>query len=195
MITDLPFFMERTRLLEGANGPLDQKHSRDRTTALVRKYQSVEAALRRDRAATLSCLSARPGRGGVVFEVVDPEHFGSLQDAIAGHVEELQKLEGVITQIDNIIAANGLLPWLDDQKQRLSSSGNSILTQKSTISRLIAFNAAQNPHLSPEEVLKLPEFTERRKEADSLIEREKEYLATFKPLVEEIERLLESVGC
>ncbi len=193
---DTPFFMERARLLEGTGGPIDQKHGKDRTTSLVRKYRASEDALRRDRAATLGCLAARPGKGGaVVFEVVDSERFDRLQEAIAGHAEELKKLEGAITEIDSIVAANRLPSWFDDMKQRLNSSSNSIYTQKNMISQLVAFNAAQNPQLSPEEVLELPEFTTRRKEADDLIKREEEYLANYRPIVEQIEAILESAGC
>ncbi len=175
----------------------DQKHATDRTTLLIKRWAACVDKLQADRLKTIQCCEARPGKGDVAsLVIVDRQQFDSLQEAIQGHVESIKELEQAIIKLDEIIATNGLGDgWLSDLKQRLGSAGSGIYQQKTNISKLLTFYTQKNPRMSPEDVLKIPDFAARRADADRIIKLDEEYLAKTKPIVNEIEGLLEGVGC
>jgi hypothetical protein len=197
-LMELPFVEARLPLLEmaGNNNVLDRKHAGDRTTTLFRRYMATVDDLAETRAATIHCLEVIEGKGGsVTLKIADRPFWDELQAKIVTTTAQIADMETAIIAIDRIIAENKLSIWFDDMKARLNSAGNSIYTQESNITRLTAFFTTQNPRMAPEAVLKLPEYVTKRKEAETIIEKDKANLERFKPIVDEVERVLKSVGC
>jgi hypothetical protein len=195
-IQSLPFMQARIPLIDyhGNNGN-DQKHSQDRTTALVRKWSALNQELQGLRQETITCCEATPGKGNTAtLSIVDRQRFDDLQEAIKARKEHIDSVADVIRKLDEIIVSNGLgSGWLQDLQHRLNSASSSIYQQKSNISKYLTHFTVSNPRLPPEEVIKIPEFIEKRTEAERLIKLDEEYLAKFKPVVEEIEAILASV--
>jgi hypothetical protein len=197
-VTTLAFMVERLPLINyrGTNAN-DQKHSQDRTVALVRKWQSLNQELRAARRDTLACCEARPGKGdSASLAIIDRAEFDRLQETIAGHMEQIGNLEQAIVKLDALITENGIAPgYLAGVQQRISGAKSSIYRQQKAISDWSAFYTKQNPRMSPEDVLRLPEFKSKRATAQKIIDADKAFVEKIKPVVDEIERVLESVGC
>ncbi len=174
---------------------LDQKHASDRTTPVIRKWHALNQELRAARRETLACCEARPGKGdSAILAIADRAEFDRLQEAIAARQEQISALEQAIVKLDALITENGIAPgYLAELQQRISGSKSSIYRQQTAISNLSSFYTQQNPRMSPEDVLKLPEFVRKRGAAEDIIKKEEAYLGRMKPIVDEIERILASV--
>lgn len=197
-VSTLALVKDRLPLIDyHGNNANDQKHSQDRTVALVRKWAGTVDALKAARSAGLQTLEVTEGKGGaVVLKIADRPRFDALQQTIASHQEQIAKIEAAIIALDQIIESNGLAPgYFADLQHRLSSSSGSIYQQKSNITKWLTFHTQKNPRMPPEDVLKLPEFVAKRAEAEKIIKADEAYLAKFKPIVDEIEGILASVGC
>lgn len=197
-LTALAFMQVRIPLIDYRGSDAnDAKHAKDRTVALVKRWKALNEELRSSRRGTLECCEATPGKGNTAtLSIVDKERFGGLQAAIKAHTEQISSLEEAITKLDSFIEANSLAPgWLEELKSRLASSASSIFTQKTNISKLSAFYTQKHPRLAPEQVLELPEFKEKRANAERIIAADKAFSERLKPLVAEIERILEGMGC
>lgn len=197
-ITALAFMQARMPLIDYRGSDAnDQKHSQDRTVALVKRWKALNEELRASRRGTLECCEATPGKGSAaILSIVDKGRFDGLQEAIKAHTEQINAMETAIEALDKIITDNSLSPgFWDELKRRMASSGSSIYTQKNNISKLVSFYTQQNPRMPPEDVLKIPEFAEKRAAAERIIEQDRAYLDKMKPLVAEIEGILSSVGC
>lgn len=175
--------------------PNDQKHASDPTTAIVRKWAETVDSLKAARSATMQTLEATEGKGGaVVLKIADKPRFDALRQAISSYQERITSFEEAIRKLDEIISVNGLgAGFLQDLKHRINSASSGIYQQKSNISKLTAFYTTQNPRMPPEEVLKLPEFVQKRAECERLIKLDEEYLAKFKPICDEMEGIISSV--
>ena len=196
-ISDLPFLVERLPLLNvgTSTNMLDQKHASDRTTHVIRKWHALNQELRAARRETLACCEARPGKGdSAILAIADRAEFDRLQEAIAARQEQIGNLEQAIVKLDALITENGIAPgYLAELQQRISGSKSSIFRQQKAISDWSTFHTKQNPRMSPEDVLKLPEFQKKRAAAEDIIKKDEAYLARMKPIVDEIERILASV--
>ena len=193
----LAFMQARLPLIDyHGNDANDQKHSQDRTVALVRRWQALNEELRAARRETLTCCEVKAGKGDAGnLMIVDRPGFDRLQEAISSHQEQITSLEEAIIKLDGIIQANGLAPgYFAEIQHRLSSARSSIYQQKSNISKMLSFHTQKNPRMQPEEVLKLPAFVAKRAEAEKIIKGDEAYLAKFKPVVDEIEGILASVA-
>lgn len=198
-IMKLPFVAARIPLLNiGTSTDANaRKHSEDRTTSVIRKWATLRGELQAARGQTMNCLEATEGKGGaVVLKIADKPRFDRLQQTIADHQEQIASLEEAIRKLDDLIQANALgSGYLQDLQHRLSSSSGSIYQQKSNITKWLTFHTQKNPRMPPEDVLKLPEFVAKRAEAEKIIKADEAYLAKFKPVADEIEGILASVGC
>jgi hypothetical protein len=163
--------------------------------ALVRKWQALNQEVRAARRDTLACCEARAGKGdSASLAIIDRAEFDRLQEAIAARQEQIGNLEQTIVKLDGIIQDNGIAPgYLAELQQRISGSKSSIFRQQKAISDWSTFHTKQNPRMSPEDVLKLPEFQKKRAAAEDIIKKDEAYLARMKPIVDEIERILASV--
>jgi len=197
-ISDLPFFVDRLPLIDyrGTNAN-DQKHAEDRTTRVIKKWAGAMDSLKAARSATMQTLEATEGKGGaVVLRIADKPRFEALRLEIASHEEPIGNLEAAIARLDEIIQANALgAGWLGDLQHRLSSCNSSVYQQKSNITKYLAHFTQLNPRMPPEAVLELPEFKQKRAAAEKIIESDEAHLKKMKPVVDEIERILASVGC
>ncbi len=197
-VTALAFMQARLPLIDyhgtDANA---RKHAEDRTVSLARKWAGAVDSLKAARAYTMSCLEATEGKGGaVVLKIADKPRFDALQQAIAGHQEQITSLEQAIVRLDDLVQANGIAPgYLVELQQRISGSKSSIYRQRTAITNLSTFYTQQNPRMSPEDVLKLPEFVKKRGAAEAIIKQDEAYLEKMKPIADQIEAILESVGC
>jgi hypothetical protein len=197
-ITALAFMHARIPLIDyHGTDANDQKHAQDRTTLVIKRWAALVGELQATRRKTLECCEARPGKGdAAVLAIVDREKFDVLHNSIATITEQIVTFEESIRKLDEIIANNNLSPgWLEELKYRLTSAGSGIYQQKTNITKLLAFHTQKNPRMSPEDVLKIPEFAEKRANADRLIKLDEDYLERMKPVVAEIEAVLDGAGC
>jgi hypothetical protein len=170
-ITALAFMQARMPLIDyRGNDANDQKHSQDRTVALVK--------LRTSRRGTLECCEATPGKGSAaILSIVDKGRFDGLQEAIKAHLEQIAAMETAINALDNLIESNNLsLGFIEELKRRLASAVSSIFKQQTNITNLATFYTQKNPRKPPEDVLKIPEFAEKRAAAERIIEQDRAYL-------------------
>jgi hypothetical protein len=195
MIEDSNFFKDRLELA-GPNGRMINRiKAQDRTVDVIRKWQSVSAALKEARAETMTCISARPGKGkGVIFEVMDEERFASLQETIAGQEEQLAALDGAIKTLDNM----GPDVWFGELNDKVGMYGRTETTERRQIANMSAayIQRRANTGKSVEEILAAdPEVQRLKALGEKTIRDANELLAELRPRLEELTRILEGVGC
>jgi len=142
-IAALAFMQARLPLIDyHGNNANDQKHSQDRTVALVKRWQASNETLRAAHRETLTCCEVKAGKGDAGnLMIIDRPGFDRLQEAIAAHLEQISVMEEAIRKLDAIIRDNGLEPgYFADFQHRQSSAQSSIYQQKSNITKYLTFH-------------------------------------------------------
>ena len=194
MIENLKFFKDRLELA-GPDGYQMGIRSKDRTVIPVKKWMAVSAALRQARADTMTTLTAKPGKGGaVVLEVADKERFTALQEQIAGHEEQLKKLEGAIMALDEL----GPDIWYSDIEDMAGSYGRVEFGENTRLSNLASATLARRMNTgkpSSQILAEDDEYQRFSRIANEQIADANKQLAILRPKLESMKVVLESVGC
>ena len=195
MITDLRFFKERPELAGPDGYQISRSRAADRTTAVIRKYIDVNAALKDARQATISHCEAVEGKGGVVsLRVADRPGFEALQSQIKAKSEDLAALEQAIKALDGM----GPDTWFTDIEDQVGSYGRVEAGENSRLSHLASSVLSRKMY--------------QGKPADQLLAEDEEYmrlsaiakeqidnanrqLETLRPKLEAMRASLEAVGC
>ena len=186
-IQSLTFMQVRLPLLD-----LSSKHAQDRTTTVIRRWTALVSERQAARLKTLQYCEARPGKGDTAsLVIVDREKFDALHTFIAALSEQITTFEEVIRKLD---AIGGNL-WLCDVENQALSASLSEDRAKKRIAQVTAEHMLKNQRMSIEEVLKLPEYQKNMPMFEREIANSKATLAKTKPILDEMEAILESVGC
>ena len=196
MIENLKFFQDREALAGPDGFQLGHRHE-DRTVGVVRRYLEVSTALKANRLATMETLTAKLGESGaVVLEVADKERFASLQEAIAGHEEQIKALEDAICKLDEI--ASGCELWYEELEYTVGGLGNTEGHERRRLANLasVVLTRQMNSGKSTEEILAEDEEYQRiSKIAEEQIANANKQLETLRPKLAEMKAILVSVGC
>jgi len=193
-IQSLAFMQVRLPLLDVSHNPdlHDKKRAQDRTTTVIKRWTALVSERQAARLKTLHYCEARPGKGDTaVLAIVDREKFDALHTFIAALSEQITTFEEAIRKLD---AIGGNL-WLYDVENQALSASLSEDRMKKRIAQLTAEHTLKNQRMSIEEVLKLPEYQKNLPMFEREIANSKATLAKTKPILDEMEAILESVGC
>jgi hypothetical protein len=196
MIETLRFFQDRLDLAGPDGAMIHRARAADRTTAVIRKYIDVNSALKDARQATISHCEAIEGKGGVVsLRVADRPGFEALQSHIRAKSEELA-LEAAISELDKLAAGAEL--WYSDLEDMVGSYGRVEFGENARLSNL-AGNILQRKArqgIPADEILEADQdYQHMLKVTKEQIDIANKQLATLRPKLDEMKRLLEGVGC
>jgi hypothetical protein len=174
-----------------SNQPADARRKADRTTAIVRRWQDLTQDLQFARSQTLQCCEARPGKGDIVtLAIVDRAQFDSLQSAIQEHVSQLANIEDALRKLDSMGAG-----WHSDLKDECGQYGRVESNERARISQMSAFYVQKARNKSPEDALKDPDAIRLRGDMEDAIIAANAKLAELRPKLDQMNVILESVGC
>lgn len=197
MITNLKFFMDREQLAGEHGYQLGGVRSRDRTTAVIRKYLALSSSLPASRQATISNCEAVEGKGGIIaLRVVDRAGFDLLQSQIEAESEELAAVEDAIKKLD-ALAAGGEL-WYSDLETTVGSYGRTETGENQRLANLASATLARKVHsgLPADQILSQDDEYQRfSKIAIEQIDNANRQLAALRPKLEAVRSILGSVGC
>ena len=190
-IEDLKFFQDRLRYaVEPKNvSPHERKMAEDRTVAVVRLWESLNEELRTARGATMACLEAIEGKGEVVtLKILDRPAWDALQEVITENTSKISNLETAIIRLDELGG-----PWFSELLDRVNSMGREENSRKQRIATMTAAAIAKTRDEAEAEkdddVVRVKQLAREATDAAN-VELEK-----LRPLLEEIESILEGVGC
>lgn len=197
MITDLKFFKDRLELA-GQNGyQINRARSADRTTLVIKKYLALSSSLPQARQATISHCEAVEGKGGIIsLRIVDRPGFEALQAQIQAQSEELAAIEAAIKELDSL-AGDGEL-WFNDLETSVGGYGRTEIGENQRLANLASATLARKVHSGKpaDQILaEDDEYQRFSKIAKEQIDNANRQLETLRPKLEELTRLLESVGC
>ena len=190
-IEDLKFFQDRLRYaVEPKNvSPHERKMAEDRTVAVVRLWESLNEELRTARGATMACLEAIEGKGEVVtLKILDRPAWDALQEVITENTSKISNLETAIIRLDELGG-----PWFSELLDRVNSMGREESSRKQRIATMTAAAVAKiRDEAEAEKDDDVVRVKQLAREATDAANAELEKL---RPLLEEIESILEGVGC
>lgn len=189
-IEDLKFFQDRLRYaVEPKNvSPHERKMAEDRTVAVVRLWESLNEELRTARGATMACLEAIEGKGEVVtLKILDRPAWDALQEVITENTSKISNLETAIIRLDELGG-----PWFSELLDRVNSMGREENSRKQRIATMTAAAAKTRDEAEAEKDDDVVRVKQLAREATDAANAELEKL---RPLLEEIESILEGVGC
>ena len=190
-IEDLKFFQDRLRYaVEPKNvSPHERKMAEDRTVAVVRLWESLNEELRTARGATMACLEAIEGKGEVVtLKILDRPAWDALQEVITENTSKISNLETAIIRLDELGG-----PWFSELLDRVNSMGREENSRKQRIATMTAAAVAKiRDEAEAEKDDDVVRVKQLAREATDAANAELEKL---RPLLEEIESILEGVGC
>ena len=190
-IEDLKFFQDRLRYaVEPKNvSPHERKMAEDRTVAVVRLWESLNEELRTARGATMACLEAIEGKGKVVtLKILDRPAWDALQEVITENTSKISNLETAIIRLDELGG-----PWFSELLDRVNSMGREENSRKQRIATMTAAAVAKiRDEAEAEKDDDVVRVKQLAREATDAANAELEKL---RPLLEEIESILEGVGC
>ena len=193
-IESLPFLKDRIELAGSDGFQINRIQAQDRTVAVVRKWQTLNAELRAARRDTLECCEAMPGKGNSVnLSIVDKDRFDSLQASIEAHNKQIAALEAAIRALD---AQGGL--WFSELEDTAAYLGRSEGVENRQIATMTAgyLQRRANSGKTPDQILaEDPDFQRLKNLCESRIKVSKEAYAIEKPKLEALRAILESVGC
>lgn len=194
MIEDLKFFKDRVELAGPDGMQINRVRAQDRTVTMVKKWQSLNVALKAARAETMTTLSAKPGKAGaVVLEIADKPRFDALQAAIAGHEEQITALEEAARKLDEMGG-----PWFSDLNDQVGGLGRVEVVERRQIANMTAgyIQRRANSGQTPEQILSAdPEFQRLKNMGEATIKDANEKLLELRPKLEQINSILKAVGC
>jgi hypothetical protein len=187
----LKFFQDRLRYaVEPKNvSPHEKKMAEDRTVAVVRLWESLNKELRTARGATIACLEAIEGKGEVVtLKILDRPAWDALQEVITGNTSKISNLETAIIRLDELGG-----PWFSELLDRVNSTGREENSWKQRIATMTAAAIAKTGNEAEaekdDEVVRVKQLAREATDAANV------ELKKLRPLLEEIESILEGVGC
>lgn len=196
MISDLKFFKDRLELA-GENGFQLGSRSRDRTTAVIRKYLALSASLPQSRQATISHCEAVEGKGGIIsLRVVDRAGFEALQSEIKAQSDELAACEAAIKELDKLAGGGEL--WYSDLETSVGSYGRTETGENQRLANLASATLARKVHSGKpaDQILaEDDEYQRLSKIAKEQIDTANRQLAIMRPKLEAMKAILVSVGC
>jgi hypothetical protein len=174
-IEDLKFFQDRLRYaVEPKNvSPHERKMAEDRTVAVVRLWESLNEELRTARGATMACLEAIEGKDEVVMlKILDRPAWDALQEVITENTSKISNLETAIIRLDELGG-----PWFSELLDRVNSVGREENTRDEAEAE------------KDDDVVRVKQLAREATDAANA------ELEKLRPLLEEIESILEGVGC
>ena len=190
-IEDLKFFQDRLRYaVEPKNvSPHEEKMAEDRTVAVVRLWESLNEELRTARGATIACLEAIEGKDEVVMlKILDRPAWDALQEVITENTSKISNLETAIIRLDELGGQ-----WFSELLDRVNSMGREENSWKQRIATMTAAAIAKTRDEAEAEkdddVVRVKQLAREATDAANA------ELEKLRPLLEEIESILEGVGC
>jgi hypothetical protein len=161
----------------------------DRTVAVVRLWESLNEELRTARGATMACLEAIEGKDEVVMlKILDRPAWDALQEVITENTSKISNLETAIIRLDELGG-----PWFSELLDRVNSMGREENSRKQRIATMTAAAVAKiRDEAEAEKDDDVVRVKQLAREATDAANAELEKL---RPLLEEIESILEGVGC
>jgi len=194
-IKDLPWVRARLSLFQAGNrDAVALKRAQDRTSLLVRRWQTLTENLSMIRAQTMTAIEATESKGGAVtLRIFDRPKFDAIKQSIRSQEEQITGLEGAIRELDGMHA--GFISEMHD----LRSSLGAVEAQQRTMLNSWAATALQkrpNIRLPAEEVLATDQlYLQKKAQVETQIKNAKEGLDVLLPQIEKVEAILEGVGC
>jgi hypothetical protein len=191
-IEDLPFVQARLPFIEGKVRQGDEMKTRDRTTAIIKKWHTRQAELAFTRLETLKCCEARPaGKGdAATLFVVNKARFDSYQQSIIEHFKELGRLETTIRSLDTLNAG-----FLFEMENAISGARSSRVQAEKMNANWLGTAIARSPGKRIEEIQAIPDVKKREEMLARTKIYEQKTIAELEPKQKQIEDVLASVGC
>lgn len=194
-IESLKFFQDRVELAGPNGSQVDRVKCNDRTVAVVRKWLSLNQALKAARAETMQTLEARPGKGdSVSLMVMDRERFDRLQETIKAQSEQILALGTAIMRLDEM----GPDLWFARLEFHTGNCGRVEFGENqrlNNISAAILQRKANSGKTSAQILAEDEEYQKFKCLADEAIKQATEQLKTLRPQLTQVTSILESVSC